>query len=101
MFSFCDYLLQHLPKDRHNVNQPTVSQILLIVLLEDRSDVCFLRTLPHPLNCYELSKIIWEWSHNYIDQDPQHLYVRPIRSRVLVYVQSIKMFSNLMLFHQE
>lgn len=46
------YLLHHLPLDQGKDKWPVISQILLLVLLENRSDTCFLpffRTLPGAL----------------------------------------------------
>lgn len=36
VFSFYDYFLHHFPRDRHNIDQPTVAQIFLIAILEEQ-----------------------------------------------------------------
>lgn len=53
------------------------------------------------LSCHNYSKTIGEWSHNDIYQDPQCLWVHPIKSDILLYVQSTKMFSKLIHFLQK
>lgn len=51
-----DYLIHHLPMDQGKDKLPIISQILLLILLENRSDTCFLLFFQDSPSCLGLLK---------------------------------------------
>lgn len=75
------------PRDRGKADQPIVPRILLPILLEDRSDLCFPPVFEHFSQLPWLIKDYWEWLWNDIYQLPQHSWVHSIRAHGFLYVQ--------------
>ena len=75
-------------RDQGELDQSVAPWILLLALLEDQRDVCFLPVLRHLLWSSYHFKDDWEWPLNDVSQISQHPWVQPFRSHVRKDVRS-------------